>query len=252
MKSKGQRQLQSACNVRRTTSNMKDPLAIVFQAAVNDPPECTVTQRSIVTISFNVTLAQSSDSNVCAAAKSWKPFLPRRKNEPPRGDEKSREEDHLVFVATACATTASALKLASLRLAVGLRATLGNTGRRAKVSVCLARCARTLEQDGVLALGCLQRQLVKGHQFSPGLQDATPRTVGHLQRTYPQFGDLKDALVVSNGSHDDSDLVLATGQFHVACKSSDGHWWSVVLAHEEPLEDNAVELGIGAPRKEAI
>jgi len=72
----------------------------------------------------------------------------------------------------------------------------------------------------VLSLRCLEGQLVKGQQFPPGLQDAPPRAVRHFQSTHPQLGDLKDALVVGDRSNDDGDLVLTSGELHVASQPS--------------------------------
>jgi hypothetical protein len=57
---------------------------------------------------------------------------------------------------------------------------------------CLKGTARTLEQDGVLAGGRPERQLVEGDDLTARLQDALARLLSHAQRAESHLGNLKD------------------------------------------------------------
>ena len=69
---------------------------------------------------------------------------------------------------------------------------------------------------------------------------------------YRHFGDFEEPEVVGDGTNNDSNFVFTSLLLHITCQSSQRHWWSVNLAHEETLHDDLVELAIGTTGQETV
>jgi len=70
--------------------------------------------------------------------------------------------------------------------------------------------------------------------------------------TYGELGDTEEPEVVGDGADDDGDLPVATVLLHVTSESGQRHRGSVDPRHEEALQDDAVELGIGTAGQEPV
>ena len=70
--------------------------------------------------------------------------------------------------------------------------------------------------------------------------------------TYAELGDVEEPEVVGDGADDDGDLSLTTVLLHVTDESGQRHGGSVDPGHEEALQDDAVELGIGTAGQEPV
>ena len=135
---------------------------------------------------------------------------------------------------------------------MGLGVAVGQTGCSAKVLLGFTLASGTLDEDGPLSLGGLQGQLVKGHDLTTALDDASTSLLSDVKGAHLHFGDLKDSDIIGDGSNDNSDFVLATRLLHQTHQSVDGQRSSVGAAHKESLEDDLVELGIGPSGQEAV
>merc|ERR1719228_252174 len=110
----------------------------------------------------------------------------------------------------------------------------------------------TLHDDGVLSLGRLDGQLVERHDLSASLEHASAGTLSHVQAADLELGQVENAHIIRDGSHNDSDLVLAARLLHITHHTCDGDGRAVILAHEEPLKDYLVNLRISSTCQEAI
>ena len=70
--------------------------------------------------------------------------------------------------------------------------------------------------------------------------------------TYGDLGNFEEPEVIGDGSDDDCDLALAAVLLHVASQRSEGHWRPVDPGHEETLQHDVVELGIGTASQESV
>ena len=84
------------------------------------------------------------------------------------------------------------------------------------------------------------------------LQDPLTGLLSDAESAKSHLGDLKDPQIVGDGSNDDGDLVGITGLLHVPDQPGDGEGRTVDLAHEEPPQDDLVELGLGPPGQEPV
>ena len=71
-------------------------------------------------------------------------------------------------------------------------------------------------------------------------------------KSHLDFGAVEDPVVVGDGADDNDDLALPARLLHLPGDLGNGHGWPVDLGHEEPLEDDAVELGIGTAGQETV
>ena len=66
------------------------------------------------------------------------------------------------------------------------------------------------------------------------------------------LGNLKDSEVVGDGSVNKSILVFIFSLLHIVSKTGNEKGRAVDVAHEEPPEDDLVELDLGPPVKEPV
>ena len=71
-------------------------------------------------------------------------------------------------------------------------------------------------------------------------------------RTHRHLRHLEDADIVGHGAHHDDDAVLALRLVHEADDACQRHGRPVDLAHEQPLQDDAVELCSGTAGQEPV
>jgi len=118
----------------------------------------------------------------------------------------------LLLVATAGAATTSALELASLGADIGAGVRVGHTGSLAEVLACGAGGTPALQQQGVLAGGRLESQLVEGQNLAASLQDALPGGLGDVQGAHRELGHDQQAGIIGDGADDhDGRLRLVGG-----------------------------------------
>lgn len=122
----------------------------------------------------------------------------------------------------------------------------------AEMPVHLSALTRTREEDSATALGGVQGQLVEGEDLAPGLEDATPGAAAHSQSTHLQFGHLLNTNVISYSPHHHSCFALPARKLHFPDHPGKGERWPVGAAHEQSLEDNLIEGGVGSSGQEPV
>ena len=115
----------------------------------------------------------------------------------------------------------------------------------AKMSVHLSALPRTRQEHSAPALGRLQGQLVKGEDLTPSLEDATPGPAAHPQCTHLQLGNFQNPHIICDRPHNHGSLVLAARKLHLSDHAGQGQRWPVGSAHEQPLQHNLIEGGVG-------
>ena len=101
---------------------------------------------------------------------------------------------------------------------------------------------QSVEDTGYLSRG----------RFTSSFQDSLTGLLSDTEGTDSHLGDLKDSDVIGDSAHNNSNLVSITSLLHVPGKSGNGQRWSVDLAHEEPPEDDLVELSLRPPGQEPV
>ena len=109
----------------------------------------------------------------------------------------------------------------------------------------------TSQQDDIAASRVSQSQLVQSQSLTTGLLDPGTGSGGESESSDVQFGDSQESVVVGDGADDRNCLafvcLLCALGLCLGDKSRDRHWWSVDARLEQSLEDNFVEVGVGAP-----
>merc|ERR1719245_206565 len=162
-----------------------------------------------------------------------------------------QRKDILLLVSSGSSPSSCSLELASLGSGEGFGVRVGNTGSSEMLDS-LTGLAGSLEEQSVLACGSSQSQLIKSDNFSSSFQDSLASLLGDSEGTDGHLWDLEDSDVIGDGSNNDSDLVSISGLLHVADQTGDGERRTVDLAHEEPLQDDLVELGLGSSGQEPV
>jgi len=94
-------------------------------------------------------------------------------------------------------------------------------------------------------------ELIEGDDLTARSEDACASSLGDTQSTdLETLGALEHAHIVGDSAHDHSHLALLLA--HELGKLGDGKWRPVVTAHEEALEDDFVEVGLGAASEETV
>lgn len=114
----------------------------------------------------------------------------------------------------------------------------------------LARAALSADQDGVGALGSTESKLVKGEALAAGGRDAGAGSLGEAEGADGELGNLDEADIVGDGSDEDGGLFLLA--LHEVCETRERQRRVVDAGHEQPLEDDLVELGTSSPGQEAV
>lgn len=121
---------------------------------------------------------------------------------------------------------------------------------RSKVLGSVAGVAGTSQQNAVRPGWASHCELVKCHAHSAGLLNAGAGARREPEGDNRQLRDFGDADVVRDGAHDDSNLVGLP--VHVVRQATQANRWPVRAGHEQPLQDNLVEIGIRSASKESV
>eukprot|EP00960_Hanusia_phi_P077195 768662-Hanusia_phi.AAC.2 len=159
---------------------------------------------------------------------------------------------HLKSAAASASTCA--LKLAALLgvTRVGLGRAVGDTRSLAKVLVDLTGLEGSAEEDAVGAGGGAEGQLVEGDDLSSSSGDASTGPVCDAEAADGELEVvvLEEADVVGDGSDHHSHLALLA--LHELGEPGDGEGRTVGAAHEEALQDDSVELGVGPASEKPV
>merc|ERR1719370_1254387 len=167
-----------------------------------------------------------------------------------QGPRKAREaQKH--FVSSGLATTAGSLELASPGSHERLDMAAGTTSG-SKVLLSLTGLAGSLDQQSSLSSGGPQGQLVKGDDFTSSLENPLASLLSDAEGTQSHLGNVKDPQIVGDGANTDSKLVSVALLLQVPHQAGQRKWGTVDLAHEEPPQDDLVELSIGPPCQEPV
>lgn len=109
----------------------------------------------------------------------------------------------------------------------------------------------TSDQDDIAAGRVSQSQLVQSQSLTTGLLDPGTSSGGESESSDVQLGDGQESVVVGDGTDDRNRLafvcLLRTLALCLGHEAGDGDWGSVDARLEQSLEDNFVEVGVGAP-----
>lgn len=158
----------------------------------------------------------------------------------------------LLLVTAAGATTTSTLKLASLGANIWTSVRVGHTRSLAEVLEGSAGGTSTLEQQGVLAGGRTQGQLIESQNLTASLQDALASRLGNMEGAQRQFGNGQQAVIIGNGANNNHGRLWLIGGLEEASDALQRHWGPVDTAHEQTLQDDTVELLVGTTLQETV
>lgn len=127
-----------------------------------------------------------------------------------------------------------------------------NTGRLAKVLERSARGTLALHQEGSLAGGRTDGQLVEGEDLSALGEDSATGSLGDAQGAHLQLGDLQHAGVISDGSDNDGDRVFGGALLQEAGQTLQRDRSLVGAAHEQATQDDLVELLVRTTVQEPV
>jgi hypothetical protein len=131
---------------------------------------------------------------------------------------------------------------------VGLDTVLGETVREVLDS--LAGRALALNEDAVRAGGLEESELVESDAAATSLGDAGTGSLRELESADVHLGAEGETVVVGDGADNDSNLtVLAV---HHGSHAGEGKRGAVGLRHAKTLEDDLVEVRVGATGHEAV
>jgi len=144
-------------------------------------------------------------------------------------------------------STTGLLELASLALDVWL---LVLVGAHAEVLDSLSGVLWSSQQNNVAASWGSHGQLVESQALTAGLLDSGTGSRGESQSSDGQLGDDVHSVVVGDCA-DDCDGLALVGLLggwgaDFAVNAGEGHGWAVDSRHEQSLEDDLVEVGIGS------
>ncbi len=161
----------------------------------------------------------------------------------------SKCKHSLVLVTTGTATTSSTFKLATLASDIGL-GMASRLSRCTKVLDSFSSVALSSKQHTVFAQWSLQSKLIKGQDLSTGLDDTGTGTSSNSQCTDGQLFNIQDAIIISDGANDDSNLLWILG--HKSLDARNGNWWAVDSGHEQAFQDLFVEIRVGSAGQESV
>lgn len=138
----------------------------------------------------------------------------------------------LLLVTAAGATTTSTLKLASLGADIRTGVRVGHTRSLTEVLEGSAGSTSTLEQQGVLAGGCTQGQLIESQNLSASLQDALASCLGDMEGAQRHLGNGQQTVIIGNGANNNHGRLWLIGGLEEASDALQRHWGPVDTAHE--------------------
>merc|ERR1719350_2557753 len=157
----------------------------------------------------------------------------------------------LLLVSSGLPSASGLLDLAALASGEGLGVRVRGASS-SEVLNSLTSLPGALEKQSVLASRSSESQLIKSDNLASSLQNPLTGLLGDAESAKSHLGNLEDPQVVGDGSDDDGDLVSVASLLHVPDQPSDGEGRAVDLAHEEPPQDDLVELGLGPPGQEPV
>merc|ERR1719369_1438614 len=152
---------------------------------------------------------------------------------------------------TASSSSTSSLEFSSLGAHIRFGGAVGNTWCFSHVTASFSCSTATLYQQGVLTGRSFQCELVEGENLTSCFQHTDTGTFCEPECTDGQLRDIKKSDVISDCSHHNTDLITF-GSFHPTNDTGQRDRWFVDLAHEQPFQDNLVELGIRSSGKETV
>ena len=127
---------------------------------------------------------------------------------------------------------------------------IGNTGGAAEVLDCFTRVLGSTKKDSVLSGRRDQGQLIKCDDLAASLQNASSSGLRDPQSAHTQFRNLHKANIVGDGANNDRQFVPFS--FHELRQFRKREGRPVDSGHEEPLQDDLVEVAIGTSDQETI
>ena len=106
------------------------------------------------------------------------------------------------------------------------------------------------EEDGSLAGGALESQLIEGDAFTAGLEDAGTGGRSETESADLELGGGEHAAIVSDGTDQDNGLVFLA--LDVSGNAGDGHGGAVDSGHKQSGQDDFVELGVSTTSQESV
>jgi hypothetical protein len=170
------------------------------------------------------------------------------------GEERRDAFDVCVCVCLDLETTRSTLttslfELATLSTDVGL---LVLVGTHTKVLDGFTVVLGTTDKDGVGTGGGTESQLIEGDDFTTSLQDTGLGSLGHMESSQRQLGQVQKTGVIGDGADNDKGLVGDILLGSVLGQTGHGDRRTVDAGHKETLQDNLVKVGIGTASEETI
>jgi hypothetical protein len=160
---------------------------------------------------------------------------------------RSTSSSRLDLETTGPSAATSALELAALGLDVGL---LVGVGTEAEVLDGLTGVLGSTDEEGVGTGGETGGNLVDGESLTTSLLDAGAGRGSEAHGSDGELGELKEAVVVSDGTDNDNGLALVGLGVRLVGGSRDdlgeGDGGAVDLGHHKTAEDNLVEGSVGA------
>lgn len=126
-------------------------------------------------------------------------------------------------------------------------------GTKAEVLNGLTGVLGPTEEQGVGTGRGAESKLVKSEALATGLLNTGTSSGGEAKSGDAQLGNLKHAVVVSDGTDNDDGLSLVgfglVGGDCGVCKAGERDRWAVDLGHKEAAKDNLVEAALGTAWK---
>lgn len=168
--------------------------------------------------------------------------------------EKPDETDPLHLEAVRSPAASSLLELSALGDSSGLNAVVSVriVGRSAVAEVTngVTGVLSTTQQHGVGTLGGTQSQLIQSDALTTSLDDSSSGSLGESQSSNGQLRDLQQALIISDGTNNNSGLAILA--VHVSGKSGDGNRGVINSGHSQSLDNGSSELGLSTSGQETV
>lgn len=114
----------------------------------------------------------------------------------------------------------------------------------AKVSDSLTSTSWASEDQGVLTLWSTSGELVQSDGLTTSIHNLGTGASGESESGNSGLWELKDTVVIGDGTNNDNGLVSGTLLLKSTVNSGHRHWWSVDLGKEQRLEHNLVEWSL--------
>jgi len=167
-------------------------------------------------------------------------------------DDPLRCPTHSSLVSSRGSLSSRSLELASLRSDERLRVRVRDSGCQTKVLVRLPRLPTSLDENRVVSLRRSLGEFVERDALASCREDPRSRSSRESKSAHRHLRDLELSDVVRNCSDGDEDLLLVSGSTDLLLESPQSHGRPVDLRHEQPLEDDLVELRLCSPGEVSV